>query len=128
MNQTINFRKTLSELKRYLELPVLNNRDRAGIIQAFEFTFEQCWKTLQKVAGSQGIQIGNPKAAFKYAMANGWIPSSEETQWLELLKDRNLTSHTYEELLARQVLERIQNFYVGMFEALLSAIDRETLG
>ncbi len=39
MNAVTNFTKALNELKKYLALPIQNDRDRAGIIQAFEYTF-----------------------------------------------------------------------------------------
>lgn len=48
-NDLENFGRMLSRLKSFL----------AGVIQAFEFTFEQCWKALQKVAAKSGGQVGN---------------------------------------------------------------------
>lgn len=125
MNKAANFRKTVLELKRYLALPIQNDRDRAGIIQAFELTFEQSWKAVQKVASAQGIEIANPKRAFGYAMQNGWIPQSDEALWLQLLRDRNLTRHTYQQALAKEILDRIAGQYVSMFESLLSALESQ---
>ncbi len=61
MDELINFRKTLVQLKNFTSMPVQNDRDRAGIIRAFEYTFEQCWKALQKLAGKEGVEIGSPK-------------------------------------------------------------------
>ncbi len=123
MNPLHNFRDTLSELKAYLALPIQNDRDKAGVIQAFEFTFEQSWKAIQKVAGETGVTLANPKSAFIFAMQNGWIDPSSEPQWLELLKDRNLTTHTYQRKLANEVLSRIQRDYVNMFQGLLSHLE-----
>ncbi len=40
---TDNFAKALARLREFAALPIANDRDRAGVIQAFEFTFEQCW-------------------------------------------------------------------------------------
>ena len=120
MNDHVNFKKTLDELKKYLSWPIKNERDRAGVIQAFEFTFEQSWKSIQKKALTQGVEIGNPKKAFEYALQNHWIESKDEPQWIELIKDRNLTTHTYNEDLAEDVLKRISGNYVKMLEGLLS--------
>ena len=122
MNKLTNFENTLAELKNYLALPIQNSRDIAGIIQAFEFTFEQSWKAIQKIATIQGVDLGNPKAAFTYALQNGWILSSDEPKWLQLLKDRNLTTHTYQETLAQEVLQRIQSDYLQMFEGLFKQL------
>jgi len=125
MSPTHNFKKTLEELDAFLKLPIQNDRDIAGIIQAFEFTFEQCWKSIQKIAGAQGVEVGSPKSAFSYALQNSWIRLEDELSWLELLKDRNLTSHTYHEDLAREVLQRIQTRYLQMFQELLPALERQ---
>lgn len=120
-----NFKMTLDELNEFLKLPIQNDRDVAGIIQVFEFTFEQCWKSIQKIAGTQGVEIGSPKAAFSYALQNTWIKVEEEPKWLQLLKDRNLTSHTYQEELAKEVLARIQNNYLKMFQQLLIHLEKQ---
>jgi nucleotidyltransferase substrate binding protein (TIGR01987 family) len=125
MDKLTNFERTLKELGSYLNMPIVNNRDIAGIIQAFEFTFEQSWKTLQKIAGEQGVTLGNPRAAYSYALENGWITADSEPLWLQLLKDRNLTSHTYREDYAHEVLLRIQKNYFGMFTELLEALKKE---
>ncbi len=124
MDPLINFRKTLDELKTYLSLPIKNNRDQAGIIQAFEFTFEQSWKAIQKTASSQGVSIASPKTAFSFAMQSGWFPDSEEDKWLQMISDRNLTSHTYKKNLADEILNRIKDEHVGLFENLLKTMEK----
>ena len=35
-----NFELALKKLNEYLSTPVVSDRDRSGVIQAFEFTFE----------------------------------------------------------------------------------------
>ena len=125
MTETTNFKATLHELQEFLALPIQNDRDVAGIIQAFEFTFEQSWKSIQKVAFTQGTTLGNPKAAFMYAMQNGWISTTQEELWISLLKDRNLTTHTYAKDFAQEVLGRIQNHYTDMFQSLLEALEKK---
>jgi nucleotidyltransferase substrate binding protein (TIGR01987 family) len=122
MDELTNFESTLAELKRYLALPIVNDRDRAGIIQGFEFCFEQCWKALQKTAAKQGVQVGSPKMAFTFALNVNLIPATEEPQWLALIRDRNLTSHTYQKAVALEVLGRVSGDYLGMFERLLAAL------
>ena len=119
MNALTNFQKTLLELNKFLDLPIQNDRDRAGIIQAFEFTFEQSWKSIQKIASAEWLEAASPKKAFAVALQNGWILMPDEPRWLQMIKDRNLTSHTYEQELAKEILKRIQQDYVKMFEGLL---------
>lgn len=124
MDPLLNFRKTLSELKIYVSLPIQNTRDRAGIIQGFEFTFEQAWKAIQKKASPLGLEVGSPKKAFTVAMQNSWISTQEESKWLQLLTDRNLTTHTYQEDLAKEVVGRVIHDYVPMFERLLTTLEK----
>lgn len=116
---TQNFESTLKQLEAFLKIPIQNDRDRAGIIQAFEFTFEQSWLALQKQIGSLGLRAASPKQAFTLAMAQGWIETSDELKWIKMIEDRNLTSHTYKQELANEVLGRIQNDYVELFKKLL---------
>ncbi len=91
----------------------------AAVIQAFEFTFEQCWKSIQKQAGQEGLSIASPKKALEWAMTTGWLSQSDESEWLKMLDDRNLTSHTYKQAIAREVSERVRNSYMGQFEKIL---------
>lgn len=44
------------------------------------------------------------------------IESSDESDWLNMLKDRNLTSHTYQEKLSKEIFERIQKTYFPILE------------
>ena len=122
MDELINFEKTLKQLKSFVALPIQNDRDKAGIIQAFEYTFEQCWKSLQKKAGHEGVQIGSPKRAFMFAFQNGWIKKDAEDVWLQMIEDRNLTSHTYKEDVAAEVLNRIVGQYISCFDGLLGQL------
>lgn len=114
-----NFSATLTSLKKFVAEPIRTERDKAGVIQAFEFTFEQCWKALQFEAQNQGVQAASPKSAFTFALANSLIPSDQESLWLKMIEDRNLTVHTYKQELADQVVARIQSDYIRAFDQLL---------
>jgi len=117
-----NFEKSFKKLKSFVDQGIKDDLDRAGLIQGFEFTFEQSWKAIQKKATSEGIAINSPKQAFSWAMKQSWIASSEESKWLDMLADRNLTTHTYREELAQNVADHIEKVYVTLFEGLLKKI------
>ncbi|MBU4273965.1 MAG: nucleotidyltransferase substrate binding protein [Planctomycetes bacterium] len=91
-----NFGKALAKLREFAAMPVVNDRDRAGIIQAFEFTFEQCWKAFRQIAAAQGIAVVSPRQSLEAALQLKLIDPAEETTWLEMLHDRNMTSHLYQ--------------------------------
>lgn len=111
-----NLERAYGELCDYLRLPVETRRDRAGIIQAFEFTFELFWKTFQKLAPDEGIQASTPRQALQVGRMMGLIEEQEAPYWGQMLRDRNLTSHIYLEALASEVFERIRTHYVRCFE------------
>lgn len=117
-----NFQIALKKLSQFCSQYDGSEIQRAGIIQAFEFTYEQCWKAIQKRAGTEGVSVASPKKAFEWAFQNGWILPTEEANWLQMLADRNLTSHTYREAMALQVAEKVMSTYLGLFENLLQKV------
>lgn len=81
---------------------------RDAAIQRFEFTFELAWKALKAFYFEKGIDLHSPKEVFRHAFAAGDI--QDEKIWLEMLKDRNLTSHTYNEPLACDVFSHLPQY------------------
>ncbi len=74
---------------------------RDATIQRFEFTFEVIWKTLKLYLERQGHECGGPRATLKKAFAENLIATPDDADaWLQMLEDRNLTSHAYDEELA----------------------------
>ena len=112
------FQKALRKLGEFLSLPIENDRDRAGIIQAFEFTYEIAWITIKKMSVDHGKTIGSPKQAFQAGFELGWIAEDDMPLFISMIKDRNLTSHTYKEDLAEQILKRIQDHHLATLEKL----------
>lgn len=86
---------------------------RDSVIQRFEFSFELTWKTLQLYLEHQGLEAGSPRQALKSAFVQGIVPNEEETDvWLKMLEDRNLTTHTYHEDLAKKIYQKIASTYL----------------
>ncbi len=101
------------------EYPIL----RDSIIQRFEFTFELSWKTLKKYLKEDGITCYSPKECIKEALKSNII--NNEDKWLEILKARNLSSHTYNEEMADEICELIKKSYV-IFDSLIKALKNKT--
>lgn len=96
---------------------------RDATIQRFEFTFETVWKALQLYLTHQGQECQGPRPTLKMAFAHGIIPTPEEADpWLEMLEDRNLTSHAYDEELAVQIHKRIAVVYAPLLGAMAGRI------
>lgn len=115
-----NYDRALAKLQQFTSEPADTEREVAGIIQAFEFTFEQLWKSIQKLAASEGVRVASPKAALEFALAKGLVRDADEPAWVEMLRDRNLTSHTYNQELAHQIAERIRSTYLALLQGLAS--------
>ena len=112
-----NLTLAVHSLDQFLTEPVRTNRDKAGIIQAFEFTYELAWKTFQRLAQAERLQVATPRQAFASALQMGFIPPEEEAVWLGMMQDRNLTSHTYNESLATDIVQRVRTSYFPTLRA-----------
>lgn len=76
-----------------------------GAIQRFEFTYELTWKALRAALASEGREVNSPRQSFRAAYQLEWI--DDEAPWLEMIDDRNLTTHTYNEQLAGEIYGRL---------------------
>jgi len=80
-----------------------------GVIQRFEFTFELLWKALKLYLEHQGIIVKTPRDSFVEAFRVDLI--GDEKIFLDMLEDRNNTSHIYDEETSEKIFNRIKNNY-----------------
>jgi nucleotidyltransferase substrate binding protein (TIGR01987 family) len=99
--------QALDRFDEALAIPMTNPLAIDGTIQRFEFCFELSWKAIKVVAFHFGADKRSPRDAIKAAYGFAWI--NDEALWLDILKDRNLSSHTYREDIARDVYARLPN-------------------
>ena len=104
-----NLEKALNRLGEALDEANDNALMIDGTIQRFEFTVELFWKTLKRSLAAEGIEANSPKETLKQAYAAKWL--NDETIWLQMLKDRNETSHVYDEDKAREIYSHIKAYY-----------------
>lgn len=96
---------------------------RDATIQRFEFTFEVVWKTLKLYLERQGYECGGPRPTLKKAFAENLIATAEEADvWFRMLEDRNLTSHAYDEALARRIYTHIVGDYAPLLARMAGRI------
>ncbi|MDF3048134.1 MAG: Nucleotidyltransferase substrate binding protein [Candidatus Midichloriaceae bacterium] len=116
------FKKALISLEAIYDKPMQEDRSNIdATIQRFEFTFELFWKSLKDLFYEQGIELNYPKEVIKQAYANKLL--DDESIWLQMLKDRNLTSHTYDEVLADEIFKNIK-LYTPLFRKALLQIEK----
>ena len=87
-----------------------------GTIQRFEFVIELFWKALKHLLSDEGIETGTPREVLQRAYSAGWL--AHETPWLEMLRDRNETSHAYDETTALRIYRHIRANYPEMARTL----------
>ncbi|MBI5245192.1 MAG: nucleotidyltransferase substrate binding protein [Elusimicrobia bacterium] len=102
-------RKALKTLEDVIRNPSRDPvRDRDASIQRFEYTFELAWKVMKLLAEREGLDCPSPRSAVKSAYKLGYTDAPEK--WLEMLKARNQTSHTYHEGTAKKVYKSVLRF------------------
>ena len=119
-----NFKKAYSQLAEFPELGELNKFEKQGLIQAFEYTFELAWKTLQDLLKNEGYQnVSGPRSVIEHSFQAGYIRDGEE--WMEMLKRRNEASQTYQEELAEQISSDIKEEFIDLFNVFLKRLEDE---
>ena len=80
-----------------------------ALIKAYEFCFELSWKTLKDLLAWNGIDAKLPRDVLKQAFSTGLIENGQ--LWIDMLEQRNLMAHTYDQAKAQQASELIRNLY-----------------
>ena len=112
-----NYTKALKRLKDALDLEKerpLSDLEKQGLIQAFEFTHEMAWNTLKDFYEYQGVTgIQGSRDAARLAFRRGLVQNGEV--WMDMIKSRNLTSHTYDEETAEKIVSAVRGQYIQEF-------------
>lgn len=118
------FKKAYSKLKEFVETDNGSEKDRSAIINAFQYTFELWWKTLQKYMQEQQLleELG-PAATIRGAFHYQFIDDGEA--FMTMLKDRNLITHTYKEDVAIDIYTNIKEKYVELLEEFIQDYDKK---
>lgn len=94
---------------------------RDSIIQRFEFVTELSWKLMKKYLDENLVlEVYSPRSVIKESYKQDLIENGE--LWLDILEDRNLTLHTYDENTANRIKDNIVNKYVLEFEKFIKRI------
>ncbi|MDZ7774898.1 MAG: nucleotidyltransferase substrate binding protein [Bacteroidales bacterium] len=93
---------------------ILDEILKEGLIQRFEYTHELAWNVMKDFLIETGnIQIYGSKDATREAFKTGLIEDGDV--WMEMIKSRNKTSHTYNEETADEIFTKIVNMYHSAF-------------
>ena len=94
--------------------------DKDGVIQRFEFTAELLWKTLKIVLSYNKVECNSPRDCVKKAFRYALIDDDEIV--LDILDDRNRSSHIYDEETSREIFERIKEVYVNIIDKIIKSL------
>ncbi len=109
-----HFTKALAQLTKFVEKKKLNELEQQGLIKAFEYTYELAWNTIKDFFENQGeTDIHGSRDAFRLAFRRGLISNGET--WMEMIKSRTLTVHTYNEDIAEEIAATILQKYYDEF-------------
>jgi len=99
--------QTLITFKEILDQPFsLIVRDAA--IQRFEFTLEACWKLAQLyLYQKEGLELNSPKAIARGFFQILFLDEKETSLFIQMVDDRNLSTHTYNEELANTIFKHL---------------------
>ena len=124
-----NFSRAFALLRDALEPGVeeLNQLEREGVIQRFEYTFELAWNTLKDRLEYDGIVFNTvtPRSVIRQAFQSGIIGDGET--WLDMLTYRNLSSHTYDAARIEAVLKNIHDRYLALLNGLYLRLMEESI-
>jgi nucleotidyltransferase substrate binding protein (TIGR01987 family) len=108
-----HYKKALQKLSTAVTLSnqrKLSELEQQGVIQAFEFTHELAWKTMKDFLNYQGVaELFGSKDTTREAFKQELVCDGEI--WMDMIKSRNLTSHTYNEEIASEIFQKIIENY-----------------
>jgi nucleotidyltransferase substrate binding protein (TIGR01987 family) len=92
----------------------LSDLEKQGLIQAFEYTHELAWNVMKDYFAYQGNPgISGSRDAAREAFQKGLIEDGEG--WMEMIRSRNQTSHTYQQKVADEIGRLIVERYFPLF-------------
>lgn len=118
-----NFNKAFLQLKKFIDKKNLNELEEQGLIKSFEYTYELAWNTLKDYFEYQGNNdLNGSRDAINEAFKSGIIGDGDN--WMNMFKDRNRTSHTYNESTAKEISDNIFGSYFGLFNNLRQEMEK----
>ena len=112
-----DYHRALLRLQTALEKEAdLDDMYLDATIQRFEFCFELAWKLMKAVLEYEGIEANSPRSGIRAGWKQGLISDAEA--WLDVMEKRNLSSHTYDENVARDIYHEVKEQYITLLEAL----------
>jgi nucleotidyltransferase substrate binding protein (TIGR01987 family) len=122
----LSFKNALDRLKESLQLPIDHSIIIDGVIQRFEFTYELAWKWMKQYLEFNGVfEAKSPRDVIKHSFVVGIILDGDA--YIEMMKDRNTSAHTYDEAMAQALYLRIQSNHYPLLQMLYERLREEVI-
>ena len=123
-----NFSKAFSLLEEAVvkhQKEGISDLEEQGLIQRFEFTHELAWNVLKDYFEYQGnSDITGSRDATREAFNKGLIDDGKG--WMEMIKSRNKSSHTYNEEIAKEIVKKVVEWYYSLFLSFKNKMNKLT--
>ncbi|MFA5480554.1 MAG: nucleotidyltransferase substrate binding protein [Candidatus Muiribacteriota bacterium] len=108
-----NLEKAYSKFLVVIDIVKKNPDDEIyemALIQSFEFVYELSWKTIKDYLKNSGVYDANlPREVIKSGFHFKIIEDGQ--LWIDMMSDRNMLSHTYNEIYAKKTVKKIISEY-----------------
>lgn len=119
-----NFEAAYKRLKEAISSADLNELERNGLVQRFEFTIDLSWKVMKDFLEDKGFSFKpSPKDTFRQAMQAGYIDYAQEL--IDGLDIRNELSHDYDGEKFEDAEDEIRHLIYPALEKLYQFFKRE---
>ena len=109
-----NYQRALTQLTKFIDKGELNELEEQGLIQAFEYTHELAWNVLRDYLREQGNpNIYGSRDATREAFKLELIQDGDS--WMDMIRDRNRTTHTYNQETAQAIVTNITGRFSTLF-------------
>ena len=123
-----NFDRALGLLREALAQgpAALNQLEKEGVVQRFEYTLELAWKTVKDYLEGSGVVFTSvtPRHVIKDAFAAKILADGQT--WIAMIDHRNLLSHTYDPVNFEEAVVAIHDRYLPALQQVRNLLaDRE---
>ena len=119
-----NYVKALRLLERVSkDVSIAEETGMLATIQAFEMVLELSWNLLKDKMSHDGLTFQPvPKTVYREAFNKGYINDAQV--WLAAIEKQNLSSHTYNKEVAKELLDNILDMFLPAFQHLQQAANQ----
>ena len=122
LQRLANFDRAIAKLKEAVDPLQMPDEDKAhfsdlekeGLIKRFEYSYELAWNVMKDYLEFQGnTDIKGPRDAIRAAFKVNLIEDGEI--WMDMIRSRQLTAHTYNQAVAEDIFTKIIAVYYHEF-------------